>query len=115
LRHAGDGLHHGLCRLQRCLHRAWSARTRLAALVPLGWTAQILRAHLHRAGDTLCARQNARLDMEGLHRPACRGGDNAGSNARINGEAAAMIAMLEAYGAIDDDRPPENDNGALWR
>ena len=53
--------------------------------------------------------------MEGLHGPTRRGGDNSRSNTRIDGEASAMIAMFEPYRAIDDDRPSENDNGALWR
>ena len=53
--------------------------------------------------------------MEGLHGPTRRGGYNSRSNTRIDGEASGMIAMFEPYRTIDDDRPSENDNGALWR
>lgn len=114
LRHAADRLHHGLCRLNRRLQLAWTSRTRLAALVPLPCAVQILRPHLHGTGDPLRARQDAGLDMEGLYGPARRGGDNSRSNTRIDGEASAMIAMLEPYRAIDDHCPSENKGGALW-
>ena len=116
LRHAGDRLHHGLCRLQRRLDRAWPSRTRLATLVPLSRAVEILRPHLYRAGDALRARQHAGLDMEGLYGPARRGGDNSRSNTRIDGKASAMIAMLEPHRAIDDHCPSENDDSALrWQ
>ena len=115
LRHAGDRLHHGLRRLQRRLDRAWPSGTWLPTLVPLSRAIEILRPHLHGTGDALRARQNARLHMEGLYRPTRRGGDNSRSNTWIDGEASAMIAMLKPYRAIDDHRPSENDDCALWR
>ena len=83
--------------------------------MPLSRAVEILRPHLHRAGDALRARQDARLHMEGLYGPARRRGDNSRSNTRIDGEASAMIAMFEPYRAIDDDGPSEDDDGALWR
>src|SRR6185312_9652767 len=115
LRHARDGLHDGLCRLQCRLQWAWASRARLAALVPLPCAVEILWPHLHRTGDTLRAREDARLDVEGRHGPTRRGSDNAGSDAWIDGKATAPVAMLEPDGAIDDHRPSENDNRALRR
>jgi hypothetical protein len=94
LRHAGDRLHHSLRRLHRRLQRARSTRAMLATLVSLACAVKILRPHLHRTRDALRASQDAGLDMEGLHRPTRRSCDNSGSDARINGEASAMVAML---------------------
>ena len=115
LRHAGDRLHHGLGRLQRRLERAWPSRTRLATLVPLSRAVEILRPHLHGTGDALRARQDAGLHMEGLYRSTRRSGNNARSDARIDCEASAMVAMLESNRAIDDYSAPEDHDRTLWR
>jgi hypothetical protein len=94
LRHAGDRLHYGLCRLHRRLQLAWPAWTRLAALMPLSCAVQILWPHLHGTGNPLGARQDTGLHTEGLHRSTRSSGNNAGSDARIDCEAYAVVAML---------------------
>jgi len=68
LRHAGDRLHYGLCRLHRRLQLARAARTRLATLMPLPCAVEILGPHLHGTGDPLRACQDAGLHTEGLYR-----------------------------------------------
>jgi hypothetical protein len=66
----------------------------LATLVPLACAVEILRPHLHCTRNALRAGQNPGLDMECLHRPTRRSCDNSGSDAWIDGEASAMVAMF---------------------
>jgi hypothetical protein len=66
----------------------------LTALVPLACAIEILRPHLHRTRNALRAGQDAGLNMESLDRPTRRSCDNSGRDARIDGEASAMIAVL---------------------
>jgi len=68
LRHLRQWLHNGLRRRQRRLYRARTARPRLATLVTLTASTEILRAHLYGAYDTLRARNNARLHAKCMHR-----------------------------------------------
>jgi hypothetical protein len=62
--------------------------------MPLPCAVQILWPHLYGTGDPLRARQDAGLHLEGLHRSTRSSGNNAGSDAWIDCEASAMVAML---------------------
>src|SRR5207342_356804 len=115
LRHTGDRLYYGLCRLNRRLQLAWPSRARLAALVPLPRAIQVLRPHLHGTGNPLRAGQDAGLHTEGLYRSTRSSGNNAGSDARIDCKASAVVAMLESHRAVDDYSAPEDHDRTLWR
>jgi hypothetical protein len=109
LRHLRQWLHNGLRRRQRRLYRARTARPRLATLVTLTASTEILRAHLYGAYDTLRARNNARLHAKCMHRLTRSSGDDAGCNARVNRDAAAAIPMLDPHRAIHDHGSAEHN------
>jgi hypothetical protein len=80
--------------------------------MPLPCAVQILRPHLYGAGDPLRARQDAGLHTKGLYRSTRSSGNNTGSDARIDCEASAMVAMLQSHRAVDDYSAPEADRTA---